>query len=184
MSWQQEEADRYDWLYRDKAYTPGNPMALVKQFGYDDMRWNVVDLGCGHATLNDHFPNYTGVDVSPHIIEQNSTKRPSARFICASLDYLSCLRTQEFDLACVADVMEHVPPDHVDVVLATISMVDARFWAFSICTRDSAWKGPSGESLHPTVRNAFWWEDKLAKYFNINRKHVACDHAMFECLKR
>lgn len=46
---------------------------------YVKPEWRVIELGCGTGRWAQHFPHYTGVDISPtllvHAAEQNPTKQ-------------------------------------------------------------------------------------------------------------
>ena len=59
------------------------------------------------------------------------------------------------------DVMEHIPPDYVELTLASIRKAVGAVY-FQISTRpDGLGKPLIGEPLHLTVQNKDWWEEQL-----------------------
>lgn len=166
----------YNELYRDRNYPPGNPMATVSKLGLT-ANMKVVDLGCGKGTLSNFFADYTGIDFSSWVIAQNlQTNR--GKYVCADLTDLSCLQGERFDVVICSDVMEHLEPSQVDTVLDQIGAIDAPLLAFNISTRDSAWRGPQGETLHPTIYTADHWGYLLESRFNICVKIIGQDYIM------
>lgn len=64
------------------------------------------------------------------------------------------------------DVMEHIPPEKVDRVLASIAWLSSRGVYFRIATRPDV-MGPRlvGEPLHLTIEKGGWWMKKLAQHW-------------------
>lgn len=67
----------------------------------------------------------------------------------------------QFDMTICIDVMEHVPPECVDDVLADIASYTKKIAVFSISTRPAGKKLPDGRNAHLTVKPAHWWKKKL-----------------------
>lgn len=61
------------------------------------------------------------------------------------------------------DVMEHIPEDRVDRVLANVLMA-AQHVFFAISTTDDSCGKLIGEKLHLTVRPYAWWLEQFRKY--------------------
>ena len=61
------------------------------------------------------------------------------------------------------DVMEHIPPEKVDKVLANI-MAHCGKTFFSISFQEDHFGRKVGHPLHLTVRPFEWWRDKLAEH--------------------
>lgn len=165
--WAQLEDVRYSWRWAN-GYGAAQPFESMDLAGVS--RWDsVVDLGCGNAKLRSYFFwDYAGVDVSASLIaDLRKLNWRYTEFYHASLDDLSCLAGQSFDVAACNDTLEHTPPEHVDAVLAAIAGVEAKLFVFNICCRDSSARGPNGETLHPTVRPPAWWLDKLRERFAV-----------------
>lgn len=76
-----------------------------------------------------------------------------------------------FDVVTCADVMEHVPEEHVDEVLADMAMYcksDGRM-ILAISGNEAFKKFSDGENVHCTVKPIDWWEEKIAAH---NREYV------------
>lgn len=68
------------------------------------------------------------------------------------------------DCGTCIDVMEHIPTDKVDAVLANIAANCVKC-VFHIAYEPDAMGSLIGEPLHLTVRPAQWWHEKLGKHF-------------------
>ena len=162
--WAHLEDARYSWRW-GHGYGAARPLESVILAGCNS-RMKCLDLGCGNAVLSHGFKDYVGVDVSSLQINVNKAANPG-RYHHASLDDLSCVAGESFDVAVCNDTMEHIPPEHVDAVLASIAGVDAKLFVFNVCCRDSSSRGPDGETLHPTIQPPAWWLAKLGEYFTV-----------------
>lgn len=67
------------------------------------------------------------------------------------------------------DVMEHIPLEEVDRVLAEIRSVSPNAF-FNISCVKAAEILPNGENAHCTVRPARWWTARLGAQFDTVRK--------------
>jgi Glycosyltransferase family 29 (sialyltransferase)/Methyltransferase domain len=163
QNWEQIEDQKYSFLY-ENDYPIGDPMRLVKKYQISK-KSSCIDLGCGRASLSNYFDNYTGVDVSEFIIGQNKKNRKGVYFhkSLASLEDL----TNHYNCAICSDVMEHIPPEHVDSVLASMSKLNADIFYFAISTRKSVFLDNNGENLHLTVLPAHDWRNKILANFII-----------------
>ncbi len=151
------EAGRYHRLYAEKGYPSGNPERLVVWAGAN-VNESVIDLGCGRATLARIFTRYTGVDFTGAGFPKGPSKIP---LVIAPLDELpDFITAKKYGLAICADVMEHIVPEDVGRVLASILSLNARRVIFSICCRESNWKDEHG-GLHLTVQPPAWWVEKI-----------------------
>lgn len=72
-----------------------------------------------------------------------------------------------FDTVCCADVMEHIPEEHVDEVLEDIFsyLKDDGTAMFTISASQASKAFKDGENLHITLKEPQWWTDKLLKIF-------------------
>lgn len=66
------------------------------------------------------------------------------------------------------DVMEHIDPDDVDMILADIFAslhpIGSVFAYFHISTRLAGKTFDNGENVHLTVQPAEWWDKRLARF--------------------
>jgi len=58
------------------------------------------------------------------------------------------------------DVLEHLLPEEVDVVLREFGRCASKGFIFSICYHESCNK-VHGEGLHPTVKPEVWWIERI-----------------------
>lgn len=71
-----------------------------------------------------------------------------------------------FDVVTCADVMEHVPEEHVDEVLTEIAMYckpEGRM-IFAISGNPAYKQFEDGENVHCTVKPIEWWQQKIESY--------------------
>ena len=70
---------------------------------------SVLDVGCGDIEVVKDLPmvNYTGIDLSPFIMEKNRIKRPNWRFITGDFIELYKKNPLESDLVICFDVLIH-----------------------------------------------------------------------------
>lgn len=183
--WEKEEDVRYSKLY-DGGYPAGDPMRVVKLLNIPSDA-NVIDLGCGRATLAYYFTSlYVGVDASESVIKMDREKyAQDERKTFFHLGFSELYEVEQdvgFDWAICADVMEHIPEDHVMEVIESIAGLSCRNFAFLISTRPSYILGPSGENLHVTVHDADWWIEQLNAHFHIKEMiSPARDCILFHC---
>ncbi len=79
------------------------------------------------------------------------------------------------------EVLEHIPQDSIDTVLAQMAQRMRFGGYFSICLKDGA---PSKKINRPpmlTVKGKAWWEKKLQKHFTIIGEDAIADDLYFNC---
>lgn len=112
---------------------------------------SVLDYGCGKGvlvhSLGDERGNLDVVGFDPAVPEFSS--KPSRQF-----DIVTCI-----------DVLEHVPLDELDSVLADMRRFSERFFIFVSCRLAKAVLS-DGSNAHCTVFPPRWWESKLGEYFD------------------
>jgi hypothetical protein len=73
--------------------------------------------------------------------------------------------TGQFDGVICTDVLEHVPADELETVVADL-VGYARQWCFiSVCCRRSKKHFPDGTNMHVTIREPEWWSGMLGERF-------------------
>lgn len=71
------------------------------------------------------------------------------------------------DYGFCADVLEHIPPEQVDGVLAGIAKRIETSAFFKISTLPDSCGKLIGETLHMTVRPVGWWLAKVGRFFTV-----------------
>jgi SAM-dependent methyltransferase len=168
------EKEKYEkmWAIEDyRAVSPGEQLAqlfLSQAKPLPDS--TVIDFGCGTGrgglmialfgkaivTMLDFAENALDEDVKnatitqPHRISflQHDLNEPAP--VIASYGYCT-------------DVMEHIPPEEVDVVLQNILNAASHVF-FNISTVPDVMGERIGEPLHLTVESYEWWAKKLQKH--------------------
>jgi len=68
---------------------------------------------------------------------------------------------QKFDGVICNDVMEHIPEDHVPMILRDVLGFAGKFAFFQICTRKAKKNLPDGRNCHLTIKNSQWWIEQI-----------------------
>ena len=87
------------------------------------------------------------------------------------------------DYGFCADVMEHIPPEQVDGVLACIAKRIATSAFFKISTVPDSCGKLIGETLHMTVRPPEWWLETVGRVFIVTSS-VQPAHGEIEIIAR
>lgn len=116
--------------------------------------FNILDYGCGKGN---------------HVRDLNQSLYPRFQSITLydpCVHFLSKKPTGKYNVITCADVMEHVPEEHVDEVLNDIySYADTNaIFIFSISGKPAKKLFLDGENFHCTVKPVEWWAEKLQGY--------------------
>lgn len=164
--WWKEEQEKYNYLYRN-GYPDGTPDKTILKHNFDNSLY-ICDLGCGLGVLSEKFDKYVGIDVSNYVIEKNNIKYKNninKKFYHGSLDNLSFIKNEKFDLIVCFDVMEHIPTLKLDNVLSEISKLNSDRYYFYISVVKSKMLDKDNNNLHLSVFPHDFWIDKLQKHF-------------------
>lgn len=157
------EKAKYERMWAVEAYSKNSPGLTIAPTALRELDLRsgdtLLDFGAGRGVAVDWFRergiDATGIDLVP--------LRPDITEAClwnlppiASVDYGFC-----------ADVMEHIPLDKVDDVLAGIRRLVTKGAFFQIATRPDRMGALIGETLHLTVQPKKWWVDKLREHFQV-----------------
>ena len=164
---EQREADKYRLMWEQPSYRDWAPgvdhvWGAVEKLG---IRPNdsLMDFGCGTGRSVRKFLNFgvkaAGTDFAPNALEEDVPFT-----LCALWDihHLAPIA----DWAFCTDVMEHIPPERVDIVLQNISRtIGLRGAYFAIDSVPDRQGLIIGQPLHMTVRPPAWWAEQLSKHF-------------------
>ncbi len=190
------EKSKYDVVWRDvPSYRECSPGEDFAPYFFDGFKGEIragqtlIDFGCGTARVTRAFLakglNVTLVDISPYALDEEIRNllillSNQVHFIQACLWQLPKeLKTASWIYCC--DVLEHIPEDHLDLVLGQISERMRCGGYFSICLKEDLTGKRLGQPLHLTVKNKGWWEKKLSKYFSIVGEDLVAGDLYFNC---
>ena len=166
-----DEKAKYEkaWNHDDyRNYSPGESVVLNYVMKCKPNVGKIIDFGSGtgRAALMLHNLNFdvTMIDIANNCLDSEVSEEIGDRLIVSNLwEPLDLPKAPE---GFCTDVMEHIPPEHVDDVLGNImSLVDKCF--FQICLKEDHFGEQIGEHLHLTVKPFTWWRDKLAKFGSV-----------------
>lgn len=131
----------------------------------------LIDVGCGpgraSVALSEAGLAVTQLDITA------ASRDPG----CRGLPFIeACLWEpaieDEWDWVYCCDVLEHIPPDHVEASLDNLAKMTG-FGAFmQIALFPEAFGRHIGEVLHLTVESDEWWKAKILERWNCNKFDV------------
>lgn len=142
---------QYRVIHGREAY--GN--TSVKNLPYllpllDDLKpASIIDFGCGQSTLADELQRATGARI--------------ARYDPAIPKY-SVRPEGKFDLLVNVDVLEHVPEDELEPIIADMAAL-ARNAIIIVDMGPAVLILPDGRNAHVTQQNEEWWKQRLGTHF-------------------
>ena len=156
------EAAKYEKLWGEhgiyRAVAPGEQLAQhFLEIARPAPSALVYDLGCGTgrgAARIGEKCRVVGFDFAANCLD------PDIEIEFRQHDLTKPLDCECADFAFCTDVMEHIPPEDVDRVLTHILMAARRVY-LNISTVDDVCGELIGEPLHLTVKDPFWWHEKL-----------------------
>ncbi len=161
----ESEAQKYRQMWGIAAYRRHSPgESIIKQAE----RWfstqgtvNDYGLGTGRGAQYLQTAGYDvlGIDIADNCRDVSVTVPLHVACLWGGLD------VRRADWALCTDVMEHIPPEHVDAVLANIAKHTTKGAFFQIATTPDRMGALIGKPLHLTVQNKQWWSVKLSEHF-------------------
>lgn len=166
----QSEQLKYDQVWGLEGYRRANHgldlwnsqrLAFPKAKDID----SALDIGSGNGRLfqrwNDEGIDGWGIDISAQAIDHDNLYKDKYIHDCL----WSWKPTRQWDIGICADVMEHIPEQHVDAVLQNIAESVGQVMFKIANFPDSFGKG----SLHLTLQDDKWWREKLARHGKVSR---------------
>lgn len=112
---------------------------------------SLLDYGCGEGLQYDYYEVQKWWGVMPKLYDpaiRRFDSRPNGHF-----DGVIC-----------TDVMEHVPEDELDGVMADLFKYAQKFIFVSICCRPAKRKLPDGQNCHVTIKPEDWWKERFERF--------------------
>lgn len=106
----------------------------------------VLVVGCGRGESVKLWPNSKGIDVNQELLKVWAELRLIGR--CVVHDARRARELGLFDVSVSADFIEHLPPDHFELVME--ALVECSSYGAHVVdmTPETAFRGPNGENLH------------------------------------
>lgn len=164
------EKEKYEKAWEQKSYrsfSPGlNALVSLDVPGYFREMGvkSILDAGCGAGGVMKWFDmncrdefSVHGFDIAENCLDQYFAGREMEFLTVGCIWDEKDLPAQRDAVFC-ADVLEHIPPQHIDRTLANLRKAARKAAFLSIALFDDV-AGPAyfGEPLHLTVRPVDWW---------------------------
>jgi hypothetical protein len=81
------------------------------------------------------------------------------------------------DLVCCIDVLEHIEPEYLDVVMLDLKEITRKYGFFSIDIQPAIKKLPDGRNAHLIQKPTSWWLPTLCQHFEV--AHLQSRHNGF-----
>ena len=120
---------------------------------------SILDYGCGKGHLAKAIP-FPIWEYDPAIPGKQDPPRPADFCICT-------------------DVLEHVEPEHLEIVLDDLRRCTKLVGFFVIHTGPASKTLPDGRNTHLIQQDKDWWSKKLGRYFNITKIILAGPEVQF-----
>lgn len=135
---------------------------------YDDAR-TALDFGCGngHAVraMRAAGHEWFGLEYSQAAFDKYLAE--PWFFVGETTQFAD----RQFDLLYSTEVLEHVPPDNVEEVIADLARITDRYMFLTISLRPSS----QNNRFHCTLRPRAWWEERfVAAGFEVDRPVIDC----------
>lgn len=165
----EQEKAKYEKAWKIHGYRDNSPGERLVQVFLENAKpspgQTLVDLGCGTGRAGLKLM-HNGLDVTLLDISESALD-PHVRAVSMPF-YEACLWDDPpaigFDWFYCTDVMEHIPPAHVDRVLGNARLMATKGF-FQIAMFDDAWGNQINEKLHLTVRGRQWWLDRISEHW-------------------
>jgi len=174
MSLDQHEREKYQkiWRYNNyRKFSPGE--RIIDRFQLKDLMKDmgvksILDAGCGSGKLMRRLleDKTAGFDVTGFDIAKNCLDPYFDTFKDEILEVGVLWDSNDFNKAYDAiictDVLEHIPPEKVTLVLKNLFVCSCKFCFLGIAlVPDTCGPGLLGEPLHLTVKPAQWWLEQI-----------------------
>lgn len=157
MSRSEDLIAQYREVHKGKIYGQTSELLtgyILRQVAFLPPPKSILDYGCGQART---------VDWLAKIFDATAYRYDPG------LPDFATLPDVRADLVICTDVMEHIPLEDIDRVLAEIRGVSGNAF-FNISCVKAAEILPNGENAHCTVRPARWWANRVGARFDTTRK--------------
>lgn len=168
----EQEQNKYEKTWGDRRYRNVSPGELVLPdfLAHNPERGSLVDFGCGTGRATQKLIeagfDAMGVDIAANAVD---TGIPFTQ---------ACLWETPFKAkwAYSCDVLEHIPPEHVDAVLSNMQTENC---FLHVHLQEDKFGKIVGEKLHLTIQPHEWWLEKISKHWNITHHETSGRTSLF-----
>lgn len=133
----------------------------------------ILDAGVGrggfYKLIKNEYDAY-GIEPSTVAMEKFLKDDNRIRNICIQ-DMPGQFSKEVFDVVICLDVLEHIPPEDIDLALSSLAWCAKKYLIFSIANHKSIW---DGKHLHVSIFSFEEWEERLKKYFHVLNQIPIC----------
>ena len=93
----------------------------------------VLEVGCGFGRIGSRLvaarPSiaYTGIDISPEMLESARKRMPKGLFVEASIADYAKTCTLQYELVLVVEVLMHQPPERMPAIVRALKKLSSRY---------------------------------------------------------
>jgi len=168
-----QEKDKYERIWKCWQYRQSSPGERLVPFFLDHADWKpgqtLIDVGCGTGRASVKLAS-KGFKVSLLDITKNALDTQTLVDLFGVEFHELCLWetlvVEPYDWFYCCDVMEHIPPEHIDDALDSLKDI-AKKGFLNIAMFDEPYGDLIGEKLHLTVRGYPWWMDRLKERWKV-----------------
>lgn len=125
----------------------GRHVPMVMQIANQLKTIDILDYGCGKSKLAHNLP-FKIKQYDPAIKKYSAEPSPANIVVCT-------------------DVLEHIEPECLDVVLAHLNKLIKVYGYFTIATRPAKKTLADGRNAHLIIEPMSWWLSKIFPLFNV-----------------
>lgn len=160
------EQEKYEQMWDIEGYRQVSPGELVAQTFVDVVKpephSRIGDFGCGTGRGSLAISKLIDCDLTLMDFTENSRDEEARRFRFIKVDLTNQIPAIVRHGYC-CDVMEHIAPEDVDVVIKNI-LSACKDCFFQISTIPDMMGAEIGQQLHLTVEPHSWWKEQLSKH--------------------
>lgn len=159
-----QECEKYTKIWQFKDYRKNSPgedlIDLFKRNVPYEKLDTIIDLGCGTGRAALALARLGLVVSCLDIAENCMDPRPREVLPFVRACLWEPLSTP-WDWFYCTDVMEHIPPEHVEAVLDNIKSTATKGGMFQIAMFKESYGDLIGDTLHLTIKPDVWWLEQL-----------------------
>lgn len=166
----ESEKAKYEKIWAVPGYRVNSPgEGLVDCFAAVTPTGTLIDLGCGTGRaglkLRDLGFEVTLFDLTKAALDKK-TIQAGLPFIEGNL-WGNCLFWAPFDWIYCTDVLEHIPPEHIDATLDNMARITGLGGFLQIAMFEDGFGKYIGDTLHLTIQTEEWWMEKITKRWEV-----------------